>query len=109
MPNAFPAQSNATRFRFALNNSKVSAGDPPFYDVIDGGGSMNSAGFVGSCSGDKIGEVRFDPIMKRWGFVISQLRFANLTPAGIDPGSSDAALISNFIATLAVPSNIVLQ
>src|SRR6266403_3913210 len=105
MPNAFPAQSNATRFFFRPVNTKVSNGDPVWYDVIDGGGSINSAGAVGSCSGEKIGELRFDPIMKRWGFVLSQVRFANLTPAGIDPGSSDAALISNFIATLAVPSN----
>jgi hypothetical protein len=99
MPNSYPAQTNQSRFNFIPRAGFISAGDPSQYDVVDGGGSLNSAGFVGSCSGQVIGRVLFDPIMKRWGFKLDELRFANLSITG-----ADATQISNFIATLAVVS-----
>lgn len=104
MPNAYPAQGNATRFTFTQQQIS-SAGAPAVYDVLDGGGSTNSAGYVGSCSGRRIGEIRFDWVMRRWGFIL-KTKGDQLSTNGFDSGSTDGTLISAFIATLTVPANI---
>lgn len=95
----------STRFNFVQRNVG-SSGMPPFYDVIDGGGSINSRGVTTISSGRTIGQIQFDNIMRRWGFV-QQEKGIQVSPAGFDAGSSDGKLISDFIATLAVPSLIV--
>lgn len=101
MPNAFPPQTNSNRFNFIMHAGKISPGDPRWYYVQDGGGSVNSAGFVGSCSGQVIGRILYDPIMKRWNFVLDELRFANLAIDGVG-----ALTIQNFINSLALPTAV---
>lgn len=109
MPNAFPAQTNQSRFTFVPRTTFLSNGDPSIYDVVDGGSSMNSAGFVCSAAGGRIGRIEFDPIMRRWGFLLDELRFANLDPNQAALGGADAKQISTFIGTLAIPAQVVLQ
>lgn len=101
MPNAYPGQISQNRFAFTQVQVS-SPGTPPYYDVVDGGGSMNSAGFVGSCSGQKIGHIQWDWVSKAWVFVLETkgVRF-DINQASA--GAADALQIKNFIATLAAP------
>ena len=98
MPNAFPPQTSQQRFVFQKHSRYLSPGDPEQYTVVDGGGSMNSAGFVGSSSGAQIGKIVWDPVTNAWFFRLDELRFANL-----DINSVDAQQITNFINSLAKP------
>lgn len=99
MPNAFPPQTNQQRFTFVKRTKYISDGDPEQYTVVDGGSSMNSAGFVCSASGSQIGKIVFDPISNAWFFRLDELRFANLSVTG-----ADATQILNFISSLAKPT-----
>ena len=102
MPNAYPAATNQQRFTFTKIQVS-SAGTPPYYDVVDGGGSMNSAGFVGSSSGQKIGHIQWDWVTAAWVFVLETkgVRF-DINQASA--GAADVLQIKNFIATLAAPT-----
>ena len=102
MPNAYPAQTNQQRFTFTQIRIS-SPGTPYFYDVVDGGGSMNSAGFVSSCSGQKIGRIQWDWVSAAWVFVLETkgVRF-DINQASA--GDADVLQIKNFIATLAAPT-----
>lgn len=102
MPNSFPAQTNQSRFTFQ-QISISSPGTPAVYNVIDGGGSMNSAGFVGSCSGQVIGQICWDFVMARWTFV-NQTKNVAFDPNQSSSGNADVLQIKNFIATLANPT-----
>jgi hypothetical protein len=99
MPNAFPPQTNQQRFTFLKHSRYISPGDPEQYTVVDGGSSMNSAGFVSSASGSQIGKIVFDPISNAWFFRLDELRFADLSITG-----ADATQITSFIAGLAKPT-----
>jgi hypothetical protein len=104
MPNAYPAQTNQQRFTFTKIQT-ASPGAPYFYDVIDGGSSMNSAGFVSSGSGQKIGRIQWDWVTAAWVFVLETktTRFdINQTSAG----NADVLQIKNFIASLAAPVTV---
>jgi hypothetical protein len=102
MSNAFPAQTNQSRFMFQQINI-ASPGTPPVYNVVDGGGSMNSAGFVSSCSGQVIGQIRWDFVMARWSYVIDT-KGVRFDPNQASAGAADVLQIKNFIATLANPT-----
>lgn len=102
MPNAFPPQTNQSRFSFIQINIS-SPGTPPVYNVVDGGGSMNSAGFVGSCSGQVIGQIRWDFVEARWGY-IAETKGVRFDPNQASAGAADVLQIKTFIATLANPT-----
>lgn len=102
MPNQFPAQINQNRFMFTARNVS-SSGSPVYYDVIDGGGAMNSAGFVSSCSGQVVGQVKWDYVMARWSFELDE-KAPNFDPNQASAGAADVLQIKNFIATLASPT-----
>ena len=102
MSNAFPGQISQNRFMFQQINIS-SAGTPPVYNVVDGGGSMNSAGFVGSCSGQVIGPIRWDFVEARWSY-IAETKGVRFDPNQASAGAADVLQIKNFIATLAAPT-----
>lgn len=102
MPNQYPGQISQNRFQFQQITIS-SPGSPAVYNVVDGGGSMNSAGFVGSCSGQVIGQIRWDFVMARWSFV-NQTKGIKFDPNQASAGDADVLQIKNFIATLASPT-----
>ena len=71
------------------------------WDVVDGGGNVNSAGFVSSSSGQVIGHIIWDPILEAFGFRMTEARFANIgRPVAGSSNGSDAVQIKNFLTSI---------
>lgn len=102
MPNAYPGQISQNRFQFTPRNVS-SPGSPVYYDVVDGGASMNSAGFVSSCSGQVIGQIKWNYVNAAWSFELKE-KAPSIDPNQASFGAADVLQIKNFIATLAAPT-----
>lgn len=78
------------------------------WDVVDGGGNVNSAGAICSSSGEVLGKVCWDAILNQYVFVAKEARYTNIAAPSVagSSNSTDGLQIKNFLTQL---NNGVIQ